>query len=160
VSESLCGTWKLLSWRRTSTDAGSTHGTVSYPLGSDAIGELVYTSQGRMAVQMAAAERPPLDTTDPLGGDVDSRARAYGGYLAYFGSYLVEEAAVVHVIEGSSFPNWTGQKQKRPFTRDGEELVLRTPPAQLPDGTTVVNEMSWTRVLTPPNPTTATTQEN
>lgn len=135
----LVGTWKLRAWRRISGD-----GTVAYPLGPDASGLLLYTGSGRMAVQLAAAGRPPLTSDDPLGGDVEQRARAYSTCLAYVGTYEVREDAVVHRIEESLYPNWSGAEQVRPFTYDGTELVLRTPPAEGPHGQ-VVNELSWTR---------------
>jgi lipocalin-like protein len=140
VSVELTGTWKLLAWRRIAGD-----GTVTYPLGADASGLLVYTANGRMAVQMAAANRPSLTSDDPpLGGDVQQRAQAYSTCLAYVGSYELQGDTVVHRIEESLYPNWSGAEQVRPFTYDGTELVLRTPPVDGPNGP-MVNEMSWTR---------------
>ena len=140
VINSLGGTWRLIAWRRIATD-----GVVSYPLGRDAQGQLSYAPNGRMSVQITAENRPAMETTDPLGGDVAVRAEAYSGYLAYFGTYEVQGDAVVHTIEGSLFPEWSGEKQVRPFTLADDQLVLRTPPMQTGDGATVVNELSWAR---------------
>jgi hypothetical protein len=134
------GTWKLVAWRRIAED-----GTVSYPLGQSARGQLIYTPHGHMAVQITGADRPTLVTDDPLGGDTEARAAAYSTYLAYFGRYEVQGESVVHLIDGSLFPNWSGEKQVRPYTLENGELVLRTPPMQLSDGTTVVNELAWIR---------------
>jgi hypothetical protein len=141
MSESLCGAWKLVHWKRISENGGT-----NYPLGADATGSLIYTEGGQMAVTMAAAGRPPLDTTDPLGGGAEDRAAAYSGYLTYFGTYSVADGQVTHRIEASLYPNWSGAEQTRPYTHDGASLVLRTPPTTLPDGSVVVNEMSWTRI--------------
>ncbi|GAB6902190.1 lipocalin-like domain-containing protein [Kineosporia succinea] len=138
MSETLRGAWKLISWRRIAQDA-----SVTYPLGPDAIGELIYAPAGRMAVQMVAGTRPPLDSTDPLGGTPEERAAAYSGYLAYFGRYSFTAETVTHLIEGSSYPNWSGAEQARPYTLDGGRLVLRTPPTTLPSGGVVINEMTW-----------------
>ncbi len=140
VSVQLAGTWKLVAWRRAAED-----GTITYPLGEDASGLLIYTADGRMAVQMAAANRPPLATDDPpLGGDAQKRAAAYSTCLAYFGSYELRGDSVVHRIDVSLFPNWSGAEQSRPFTYAGNELVLRTPPMEGVNGT-VVNEIAWAR---------------
>jgi hypothetical protein len=136
----LGGTWKLIAWRRIAED-----GTVNYPLGADARGQLIYTSNGQMAVQITGANRSPIATDDPLGGDAQARADAYSTYLAYFGTYEVQGESVVHRIDGSLFPNWCGEKQVRPFTSERDELVLRTPPMQVANGTTVVNELAWAR---------------
>ena len=140
MTDRLPGTWKLAAWRRITGD-----GTISYPLGTDARGQLIYTPDGRMAVQIAGADRPPLATGDPLGGDAQARAGAYSSYLAYFGTYQVRDQSVVHRIDASLFPDWSAQEQVRPFTFERGELVLRTPPMQTSSGTTVVNEIAWTR---------------
>lgn len=130
----LQGTWRLMSWRRVAHDGG-----VTYPFGDDATGILMYGSDGRMAVQMTAARRPGVPTSDPLGGDADARAAAYSTCLAYFGSYEVRGDSVVHRIDASLYPNWSGAEQVRSVELDGDRLVLRTPPAA------VVNEMAWMR---------------
>lgn len=130
----LKGTWRLLSWRRVAQD-----GSVTYPFGDDAVGILVYDGDGRMAVQMTAARRPGIPTSDALGGDAEARAAAYSTCLAYFGSYEVKGDSVIHRVDASLFPNWSSAEQVRPFTLHGDRLVLRTPPAA------VVNEMSWMR---------------
>lgn len=140
VTDSLAGTWDLVAWRRIAAD-----GAVSYPLGADARGLLVYTQSGRMTVQISAASRPEMPVDDPLGGEEAARAGAYSSYLAYFGDYSVRDGQVVHEIDASLFQNWAGESQVRPFTCDSGELVLRTPPMRLGDGTTVVNELAWRR---------------
>jgi hypothetical protein len=140
MTETLAGTWTLVAWRRIAAD-----GAVSYPLGADARGVLSYTGNGRMAVQITGADRAALTTDDPLGGGERARAAAYSTYLAYFGTYEVQGQNVVHRIEGSLFQNWAGQCQVRPFTAESGHLVLRTPPMRLGDGTTVINELAWTR---------------
>jgi Lipocalin-like domain len=140
VINPLRGTWGLIAWRRIAGD-----GAISYPLGRDARGQLIYADNGRMAVQIAAADRGELATGDPLGGEESARAAAYSGYLAYFGTYTLHGGSVIHDIDASLFPNWSGEKQTRPFSLTPDELVLATPPMQLADGTTVVNELSWAR---------------
>jgi hypothetical protein len=140
VTEFLAGTWNLIGWRRIAED-----GSVSYPLGEDARGLLVYTENGRMAVQITGAGRAQIAGDDPLGGDEAARAAAYSTYLAYFGDYEVRGQSVVHTIDGSLYQNWAGAQQIRPFTDESDELVLRTPPMRLADGSTVVNELAWRR---------------
>jgi hypothetical protein len=139
VAIDLSGVWKLVAWRRIAGD-----GTVSHPLGDDATGMLVYTAGGAMTVQLAAADRPVLHTDDPLGGDAAERAAAYSTSLAYFGSYEVRGDTVVHRVDKSLFPNWSGAEQARPFTCVDDQLVLRTPPMETATGT-VVNELAWAR---------------
>jgi hypothetical protein len=139
VAIDLCGVWNLTAWRRIADD-----GTITYPLGEDARGQLVYTETGRMAVQMTGESRPLLETSDPLGGDTRQRADAYSTCLAYVGSYEVRGDTVVHWIDVSLFPNWSGAEQIRPFSYSHDELVLRTPPTASGTGV-IINEISWVR---------------
>jgi Lipocalin-like domain len=152
-SVNLAGSWKLLSWRRIEQD-----GSATYPLGEDATGVLIYAPDGSMAVQMTAAHRPAIRSTNALGGDLHERAQAYSTCLAYFGAWEVQGDTVIHHIDASLYPNWSGTLQSRPFECDGSRLVLRTPPATGKNGT-VVNEMSWTRVSIPVS-TQASTQDS
>ena len=134
----IAGSWKLHTWRRLEGDR------ITYPFGEDATGIRIYAEDGAMAVQMTAGQRPNIPTSDPLRGNADQRAAAYSTCLAYFGTWEVDDDKVTHHIAASLFPNWSGTVQTRPFTYDGHELVLRTPPVEGPNGT-VVNEMSWVR---------------
>ncbi len=135
----IVGTWRLTAWRRLTNGADP-----AYPFGEDATGLLIYADDGRMAVQMTAAHRPKLAIDDPLGGPVEARATAYSTCLAYFGSYAFDADAVTHRIKASLFPDWSGEAQVRPYTLDGDTLVLRTPP-KTEAGRTIVNEMAWVR---------------
>jgi len=93
---------------------------------------------------MMAASRPQIDSTNALGGDETERAAAYSTCLAYFGSYQVLGDSISHRVEASLYPNWSQTDQVRPYSLHGDELVLRTPPAQGPNGS-VVNEIVWER---------------
>ena len=139
MTHSLVGAWQLTRWSR-HTDGLP----VVYPLGPDAVGLLVYAADGSMAVQMTGVHRARIGGSDPLGGPASARAAAYSGCLAYFGTYSIEGTVVTHRLVASLFPDWTGEAQARPFTLDGDRLVLRTPPSTV-DGRTTVNEMAWMR---------------
>ena len=53
------------------------------------------------------------------------------GSIAHFGTYTVNEAdrTITFHIQTSTFPNWNGAVQKRPFTLKGDELKWTTPAA-------------------------------
>jgi Lipocalin-like domain len=144
-SKWLVGSWSLVAWRRVASD-----GSLSFPLGPDARGSLVYTDDGAMSVHVAAVNRSPTGSPDPLGGDEPARARAYSTYLAYWGTYELLPDVIIHHIDTSLYPAWSGEKQARSYTHDANGLVLRTPPMKEPDGSTVVNELAWRRLGTTP----------
>jgi hypothetical protein len=54
------------------------------------------------------------------------------GSVAYFGTYSVaseKDRTVSLRIEGSTFPNWVGQEQKRVMNVDGDQMNLVNPSA-------------------------------
>jgi hypothetical protein len=108
----------------TRTDDGS----IDYPLGPDAVGLLIYTDDGHMSVSIARSRRPHFAAGDLLGGTGDEKARAVGSYVSYCGRYERRDESVVHQVEMSLFPNWTGRDQERRVKLDGNRLTLEAPP--------------------------------
>ena len=134
------GQWRLVSYVARADD-----GSVTYPLGSNPTGSLVYTAGGWMSVQLAATDRSQLPTDGVWGGSESDRAAAYASYFAYCGMYAISGDTIVHNIEMCLLPNWVGTDQVRYFEVNGDELLLRTPPIEV-GGTTLVNDLTWARV--------------
>ena len=92
---------------------------------------LVYDGRGSFTGQIMTQRRPAFATGNLLKGSDGEVRAAFEGYVAYYGSYLVNETEglMVHQVEGSFFPNWVGEQQVREFefTDDGR-LQLRTLP--------------------------------
>jgi hypothetical protein len=137
----LIGTWRLISWQTRRSD-----GTVRQPFGTEPFGVLTYDASGRMAGQMMRSDRPRFLSTDWAGGTPEEIKQAFAGYVAYSGTYLIDEQrrTVTHHVDASLFPNWVGEAQVRHFAFDGTRLVLRTPPV-LVAGQEQVGELVWER---------------
>ena len=125
----LIGTWRLQSFV-------SRRGDVErYPFGADAMGLLVYTATGHMSGQLMRGGRPSIGA-GTLGGGSDSDVRAAAtGYVAYAGTFDVDEAdsIVMHHVALSLLPNLVGTVQRRHVVWDGDVLELRTPIEQVGD---------------------------
>ncbi len=136
------GTWKLVSSEFRRSD-----GTIAYPYGEDALGLLIYTATGHMAVQLLRANRPVFAAGDPYQGTTEEIKAAFEGYIAYFGSYEVNdvEGIVTHHVHGASFPNWIGGDQQRFFELTGNQLILSSPPI-LAGNSTLTGVLIWERV--------------
>ena len=121
VSKRLVGTWRLVTY-----DRQLPNGDVFYPLGKDAKGRLTYDSQGRMTAQLMQPGRPQFSRPQSRDGSEEQIVKAYRGYLAYYGTYTVQEkdGYILHKVEASLYPNWVGVDQKRFFRFEGERLVL------------------------------------
>lgn len=120
---SLVGTWRVE--RITDTDIKT--GKVDHPYGEHPKGYIVYDPTGHLSVQlMRTPATPPFASGDDAkGSDAEVRA-AYDGFVAYFGTYEVDakKGIVVHRVEGSLMPSYTGTDQPRPFRVEGDVLTI------------------------------------
>ncbi len=127
ASNPLIGTWRLISWQNRSL----LDGEVSYPLGKDAVGYIMYGQDGYMSVAILSPDRPKFAAGDLLSGGAEERARAAGTYVSYCGRYELRADTVVHRVELSLFPNWVGVEQERLVEVKGDRLTLSTRPILL-----------------------------
>jgi hypothetical protein len=127
ASNPLIGTWRLISWQNRSL----LDGEVSYPLGKDAVGYIMYSQDRYMSVAIMRPGRPKFAAGDLLSGGAEERARAAGTYVSYCGRYEFRADTVVHRVELSLFPNWVGVEQERLVEVKGDRLTLSTRPILL-----------------------------
>jgi len=121
VRKRLLGGWRLISWQ-----ISDTAGHTKYPLGSDAIGQLLYDAQGRVSAQLMRRNQSKFSSDDWQEAGTEEKATAWGNYFGYFGSFTIDEPAntVIHHVEGSWFPNLIGTEQRRVYRFVGDQLIL------------------------------------
>ena len=134
----LIGAWRLVTYE---AHAG---GEVSFPLGKDASGYIMYTPDGYMSVLIMAAGRTEFATGDILGGTDAERLEAASTFIAYCGRYEFLGDRVVHHIETAFFPNRVGTEQVRYVYLEGDDLLLTTPPMELA-GKSRSGRLRWER---------------
>ena len=122
--ERLIGAWQLVRFENFDSA-----GKVERPYGLHPHGLFVYDASGRLSVQIA---RDPLSPPFAKGDDAPNAAEeaaALTGYVAYFGTWRINAAkhAVVHVVEASLLPSYSGTDQIRPYTLDGDVLTINVP---------------------------------
>jgi hypothetical protein len=139
----LVGTWALVAteWRRAD-------GRHANPFGPDAVGVLTYDAAGNMAAQIMRAGRPSA-ADDHVGGHAGieaAMAAAVPGYIAYFGTYTLDDDGVLrHLVAGSAFPAWVGTEHARRYRVEGDELTLMQD-FTTADGVAVAASTTWRRV--------------
>ena len=123
--EKLIGTWKLESCVGQWSD-----GRITYPYGPNPAGLLVYDADGNFSAQIQDQDRPLFESGNLLRGAPEEIKAAFEGYVAYYGTYEVNEAAgrLTHHVSGSLFPNWVGVDQTRLVQFSDNRLLLTTPP--------------------------------
>lgn len=140
----LIGTWAFVAseWKRAD-------GKHANPFGAGAVGVLTYDAAGYMSAQIMRADRPAGPAVPPT---IDAAfAAAVPGFLAYFGTYEIDEAraeaaaVVTHTVIASSFPAWVGTQHHRRFAIHGDELTL-SDDLMTSDGVAVAASTTWRRV--------------
>ena len=141
-SAPIIGTWKLISF-----EIQRENGEVIYPFGKNAQGSLIYTESGRFSAQVIRPDRPQFTSGDQMRGTTEEIKANYEGFISYYGPYEFDrkKGFVIHHVEGSLFPNWKGQRQKRFYELSGNRLKLSTPPT-LWGGGEVVGVLIWERI--------------
>ncbi len=145
ASYPLIGTWKLLSWENRSVEED---GRISYPLGEDATGYIMYNQDGNMFVAIMSPYRLKFAGGDLLSGTTEEEAQAEETFLSFCGRYELREDRVIHQIELSSFPNWVSVDQERLMELGENRLTLSTHP-MLMQGKKQTAHLIWERVSEP-----------
>ena len=143
TAASIVGAWKLISFEIRKSD-----GEVTYPFGENAQGSIIYTESGRFSAQVMRPGRPQFASGDQMKGSPEEITVNYEGCISYYGPYELNEDGgfVIHHVDGSLFPNWEGQDQKRYFKLSGNRLTLRTPPTLWGGGQEIVAVLLWERI--------------
>nr|WP_288453438.1 lipocalin-like domain-containing protein [uncultured Pseudomonas sp.] len=103
-SNKVAGTWNLIA-AKVEND-----GVISHPYGPEPKGRLVFTPD-LYFVEFLHDPRIPRFQSNQRGGGTDAENRAVmAGSLALYGRYSVDDQGNFsgNTVEGSSFPNWTG----------------------------------------------------
>ena len=136
----IIGTWRLvLADYKPDSKSPWMHAYGEHPRGY-----IVYDSTGHMFVQVCNdPPTPPFASGDDYKPTAHEAETAYAHFVAYFGTYSVDQArhVLTHHVEGSLLPSFTGTDQERPYTLHGDRL-------ELTDGKTW--RAVWERVR-PPN---------
>jgi hypothetical protein len=121
IVQQLVGAWALVSWSEIKPGAA-----IDYPLGEDAIGQIIYSADGHVAAQLVRRTRERFGAEDWRAASAAEAARAWKEYFGYFGVYSIdlEQRAVVHHVEGAWFPNLSNTDQLRRFRFEDGQLVL------------------------------------
>jgi hypothetical protein len=127
-SQSLIGTWKLISDKQVKADGSS-----SDLYGVSPLGQLIYDSNGHISLHLLTPDLTKCGTQDRRKCPDSAARSAFDNYLGYWGHFKVSAGgkSVLHNIEGASVPDWIGTSQERFFELSGDRLTLTTPMQQI-----------------------------
>jgi hypothetical protein len=136
----LLGTWRMTSWTR---EAAAT-GEITDAMGADPNGYIAYHADGRMMALVVNRHRAKLKgamLTD------DEKIALFDSMLAYSASYTLEDDRVIHRVDASWNPAWGISDLIRPYTLEGDRLVISGAPGEDPaTGEEVIYRMEFRKV--------------
>ena len=90
----------------------------------------IFTPGGRFSEVLLRESLPKFAANSRVKGTAEENQTVIQGSFACYGTYAVasdkEQTVNLH-IDGSTFPNWDGQDQKRVMTVKGDELTVTNP---------------------------------
>ena len=143
TKEQLIGAWTLESYTVQDVESGK----VSYPMGRNPEGLILYTTDGYMSAQLSSGERDPFESGDIFRGSTNEYVRAGRSYIAYGGPFHFDEkkGRLEHEMFVSFFPNWKGHRQVRLFEIDKDRLHLGPDHPMTVDGRLQTASLIWKR---------------
>jgi Lipocalin-like domain len=124
------------SWTYASADTVRPDGSRVPTWGPNPAGLWMFGSDGRYISLTGRTGVPRFTSNSRTTGTQEENKAAVQGSIAQFGRYTINEAehTLTLNIEYSSYPNWTGTQQTRPFTIVGDELKYTVSTASSGDG--------------------------
>jgi hypothetical protein len=123
TAKDLVGTWTLVS------TVAEQNGSKIDTLGPSPIGTALFGSDGHYAVILFRRDLPKIASGRRTSETPDEALAIAEGSVAHFGTYEVTGKTLVMHIESSTFTNWNGTEQRRPFSLVGDELIYTSPGA-------------------------------
>jgi Lipocalin-like domain len=139
----LLGTWQMVSWTREVVSTGEK----SDAMGPNPIGYIAYHADGRMMALVVRRNRTAIKGKPPT---EEEKAYLFDTMLAYSARYTLHDDRVIHHVDVAWNPAWVGTDQIRPYTLDGNRLVISGAPSKDPaTGDDVIYSMEFTKVENP-----------
>jgi hypothetical protein len=134
VRDRFAGVWKLISYENKPND-----GEVFQVYGPNPVGRITYDKAGRMSALLMRPGRKAI--ANPRSATVEELREIQSGFVAYFGTYDVDEASrtVIHHVQAALNPSWPGTDLRRTYEFSENRLTLR---AMQPNG---VLTLVWER---------------
>jgi hypothetical protein len=117
--EQIVGTWKLMSAEdRSSPDVP----WVPYTFGNPPSGYFIYDATGYASIQIMTV--PPQTIATPDSPTPAEALAIFNGYIAYYGTYTIDETNITVEVEGAWDPSQVGTAQPRPYQLVGDTLII------------------------------------
>jgi hypothetical protein len=131
------GTWTMVSNVNTGPD-----GTKTDLFGAHGTGLAIFGNDGHFVVVNINPDTSKFASNNRIQGTLEENKAAVAGGIGLYGTYSVSGNVIDFNVEGSTYPNWTGTRQKRNIIAFSAN-EFRWSLASAVGGT---NEVTWRRV--------------
>jgi hypothetical protein len=123
---------------------GTWNNPISDSYGANARGLLIFTADGHYQLSIQRASLPKVASNVRTKATPQEEHAIVEGSINHYGRYTVDDKkkSLTFQIEGSSFPNWIGTTQERPFEIKGDTLIYKV---SMVSGTGKPGETGWKR---------------
>ena len=123
LAQQAVGTWAVVS------QYVEQDGKRLQPFGDKPKGRVMYDDKGRFMLIALRSDLPRFASNNRMTGTVDEYKAIGQGTIAYYGTYTIDEkeGTITQRYEGSTYPNWDGDEQKRLISISGDELRIISP---------------------------------
>ena len=118
LRKQLTGTWKLVS----AEDRTPPGPWIPYTFGNPPSGYFIFDQTGHASVQIMTT--PPQKIATPDNPTQAEALAIFNAYIAYYGTYTVDESNVTVQVEGAWDPSQVGTPQARPYELRGDTLII------------------------------------
>ncbi len=140
IASRVLGTWKLVSVIREEVPSG----VKTDLLGVNPEGFITYGADGRMMVIIVRGGRSKPGGNTATAAEADALFRSV---ISYAGTYTISGNELTHHVDISWNQAWTGTKQVRIATFDGNRVSLSAPVSPDPvDGKMSVRSLIWEKL--------------
>ena len=108
-------------------------GEVGRPYGEQPLGFAFYSAEGYTSTILSRPDREHFAGGDIMSGTDAEKLAAFATAGAFSGRWELVDDTILHHLECTTFPNWVGTTQVRPFEVDEDTLTLY-PPKMLMNG--------------------------
>lgn len=137
VSQRILGTWQLVGVTREEVPSG----IVTTFMGAAPRGYIHYGADGRMMVVITQSGRTPPQGAVATAAEAEALFRSM---TSYTGTYTIDGNVLTHHVELSWNEAWSGTRQVRTATFEGNRVTLATPVSPDPvDGRRSIRRMVW-----------------
>lgn len=119
LPEQVVGTWKLISAEDIDPNTGK---WIPYTFGNPPSGYFIYDATGHASIQIMTT--PPVKIASPDSPTPEEALAIFNGYIAYYGTYSVDDANISVQVEGAWDPTQVGTNQARPYKLSGDTLII------------------------------------